>query len=305
MSVEAHHGHPVSACVRPSTGQLLPRPILHIAQSICDREYPPDGDKAARETECRTYNRPVDIRWLTAFLDFPAEQFGAEVTFWRAIAGSTVSPPRGTHREFASLEPFNGDPHLAVQRIDEGPGGIHLDIHVTDVASAAEEAIVLGANQIRADDDFLVLRSPAGFVFCLVPWHGESVRSRPIRWPGDTISIIDQVCIDLPEPHFDAELAFWTALTGRPAVRGVAPDLYRIGRTPTHAIGILLRRNADAISGPAQAFLELAATSVEDEVARHQDWGASVREVHPDRTFMADPVGRVYAITNRSPRTGD
>ncbi|NED66798.1 VOC family protein, partial [Streptomyces sp. SID10244] len=48
----------------------------------------------------------MEIRWLTAFLDFPAEQFGAEVTFWRAIAGSTVSPPRGEHREFASLEPF-------------------------------------------------------------------------------------------------------------------------------------------------------------------------------------------------------
>ena len=38
-------------------------------------------------------------------------------------ATGCVPPPRGAHREFASLEPFNGDPHLRVQRIDDGPGG--------------------------------------------------------------------------------------------------------------------------------------------------------------------------------------
>lgn len=119
------------------------------------------------------------IRWLTAFLDFPSDQFGAEVTFWRAIAGSTVSPPRGEHREFASLEPFNGDPHLRVQRIDEGPGGIHLDLHVDDLDAATDEAIRLGANTLRSslDTGWVSLTSPAGFVFCLVAWQGESVRS--------------------------------------------------------------------------------------------------------------------------------
>lgn len=63
----------------------------------------------------------MHVRWLTAFLDFPAADFGSEVTFWRAISGSTVSMPRGASKEFASLDPFNGDAHLRVQRIGSAP----------------------------------------------------------------------------------------------------------------------------------------------------------------------------------------
>ncbi len=100
---------------------------------------------------CKRHSRRrlsrVQVRWLSAFLDFPADEFGGEVTFWRAISGSTVSPPRGEHREFASLEPFHGDPHLRVQRVDEGPGGgVHLDIHTDDPHAAAEEAVGLGGD---------------------------------------------------------------------------------------------------------------------------------------------------------------
>lgn len=266
-------------------------------------------DPGAGSGRCAAWSAPrigrVDIRWLTAFLDFPAEQFGAEVTFWRAIAGSTVSPPRGAHREFASLEPFNGDPHLAVQRVDDGSGGVHLDVHVPDVPAAGQEAIALGATMIRDVDDYLIMGSPTGFVFCLVPWHGESVRSRPIRWPGDTKSIIDQICIDVPAARFDIELEFWTSVTGRPAVGLSDPNLTRIGREPRYALGVILQRTDDPPDSPTRAHLDLAATSVDHEVARHEDWGATVRERHPRWTVMSDPVGRLYCITDRNPRTGD
>jgi hypothetical protein len=250
----------------------------------------------------------VEIRWLTAFLDFPAEQFGAEVTFWRAIAGSTVSPPRGEHREFASLEPFNGDPHLRVQRVDAGPGGIHLDLHVDDPRSATAEAIALGATVVRdhAGPAYMSLASPAGFVFCLVEWQGESVRSRPIRWPGDTISIIDQVCIDIPRELHEREVAFWTRFTGMPTEPTSRPELLRLRRDHALAIGILLQRNGpDDEATVATGHLDLAATAVEDEVARHEDWGARVVEEFPTWTVMSDPVGRRYCITSRNPRTGD
>ncbi|AZG46900.1 VOC family protein [Gordonia insulae] len=249
----------------------------------------------------------MHIRWLTAFLDFPVDQFGAEVTFWRAIAGSTVSPPRGEHREFASLEPFNGDPHLRVQRVDDGPGGIHLDLHVEDPRAAAAEAIALGANVVRDDmqGDYLSLESPGGFVFCLVEWHGESERSRPIRWPGDTISIIDQVCIDVPDGLFDREVTFWAQLTARPTEPTSRPELVRLARDPALAIGLLLQRNGiDDESTFATGHLDLAATAVEDEMARHEDWGARMVERLPNWTVMADPVGRRYCITSRNPRTG-
>lgn len=248
------------------------------------------------------------IRWLTAFLDFPTDQFGGEVTFWRAIAGSTVSPPRGEHREFASLEPFNGDPHLRVQRIHEGPGGVHLDLHVDEPQSALDEVIRLGATVLRDSTDagWVSLRSPAGFVFCLVDWQGESERSRPIRWPGDTISIIDQVCIDVPHDAFDREVEFWSRITGRPTESTSRPELVRLSRDPALAVGILLQRiGRDDPAEAASGHLDLAATAVEDEVTRHEGWGARVVERFTWWTVMADPVGRRYCITSRNPRTGE
>ncbi|UCZ88508.1 MULTISPECIES: VOC family protein [unclassified Gordonia (in: high G+C Gram-positive bacteria)] len=248
----------------------------------------------------------MQVRWLSAFLDFPAEVFGSEVTFWRAISGSTVSPPRGEHREFASLEPFYGDPHLRVQRIDDGPGGVHLDIHTDDPHAATAEAQALGATLVVDAGTHLTLRSPAGFVFCLVPWEGESKRSRPIRWPGDAISIIDQLCIDIPPGMFDAEVDFWTGFTGWPTKPRGRPELVALRRDPAVTLGILLQRKQDESDNDvATAHLDIATNSVPDEVARHEDWGARAIEHFPHWTTMADPVGRRYCITSRNPRTGD
>ena len=251
------------------------------------------------------YTVRMHIRWLTAFLDFPAEQFGSEVTFWRAIAGSTASPPRGAHREFASLEPFNGDPHLRVQRIDDGPGGTHLDFHTGDPRAAATGAINLGARMIRDAGEWLTMESPGGFPFCFVRWQGESRRSRPIRWPGDTISIIDQVTLDIPATMFDQEAVFWTRLTGWTAEPTDRPEFLRLRRDPGLTIGILLQRlGSDSPARTVHAHVDLAATVVDDEVARHEGWGATVLDRHPDFTVMSDPIGRRYCITSRNPRTG-
>ncbi|MCH5642873.1 VOC family protein [Gordonia sp. ABSL49_1] len=252
----------------------------------------------------------MQVRWLSAFLDFPAEQFGPEVTFWRAIAGSTVSPPRGEHREFASLEPFFGDPHLRVQRIDDGPGGVHLDIHTDDPRTAATEALALGATSVADHGKYLTLASPGGMVFCLVPWEGEARKSRPIRWPGDAISIIDQVCIDCPRDLFDAEVLFWSQITGAATKATSRPELVALRRDPKLTLGILLQRldeparDAQGVPTRTRAHLDVATNSVADEVARHEDWGARVIVAHDRWTVMADPVGRRYCITSRNPRTG-
>src|SRR3954449_10293185 len=119
------------------------------------------------------------IRWLTAFLDRPAATFAAATAFWAAVSGSTLSPPRGPDAQFATLMPVDGDPHLRVQRVDDGPGGSHLDVHVDDVAGAADEVVAAGGAVTHTEDGLAVLRSPAGLRFCLVRDSGERVRTRP------------------------------------------------------------------------------------------------------------------------------
>ncbi|NMO04378.1 VOC family protein [Gordonia sp. TBRC 11910] len=248
----------------------------------------------------------MHIRWLTAFFDFPAPQFGDEVTFWRAIAGSTVSPPRGSNKEFASLEPFNGDPHLRVQRVNDGPGGLHLDLHVSDHRAGADECVRAGAVLTDASDPmFAALRTPAGLPFCVNEWKGEAVRSRPIRWPGASISIIDEVLITVPHKAFDAEVAFFSTVTGwtidAAPPQSDAPASTRFLRDDPLPLSVVLTPVDDEHTA---AQVSLAATSVADEVARHEDWGATVIADATTSVVMADPVGRRYRITNRNPRSG-
>ena len=129
--------------------------------------------------------------WLTAFLDLSAADHERTLAFWRAVTGYEVSLPRGGHGQFVTLLPPVGDAHLRVQRLDAGPSGIHLDVHVPDIADAADRAADLGARVRERSDDVVVLESPAGLVFCMVEEH-EQVPAPPTRWNTHS-SIVDQV----------------------------------------------------------------------------------------------------------------
>ena len=127
----------------------------------------------------------MPVRWLTVFLDFPADDFDASVAFWREVTGCGLSPLRGAEGEFATLLPASGDAYLRVQRVLEG-GGYHLDLHVdTPLEDAAAEARTLGARVLHLGPGLVIADSPGGFTFCLVQWDGESAVPGPIA-PGRT-----------------------------------------------------------------------------------------------------------------------
>jgi len=126
----------------------------------------------------------MSIRWLTVFLDFPAGSFDAGVAFWREVTGYGLSAARGAHGEFATLQPSAGDAYLRVQRIRDGAGGCHLDLHVdTETASldtVARRAQEAGALVRNAEPGLVVAESPGGFLFCLTRWDGERVVPPPL-----------------------------------------------------------------------------------------------------------------------------
>ena len=109
----------------------------------------------------------------------------------------------------------------------------------------------------------------------------------------------------MPASLFDHELTFWAQLTGQSTQATSQPELVRLQRDPRLAVGILLQRIDSAGPTSATGHVDLAANSVQQEVARHEDWGARVVERLDNWTVMADPVGRPYCITSRNPRTGD
>ncbi|AEV85211.1 hypothetical protein ACWT_4191 [Actinoplanes sp. SE50] len=231
----------------------------------------------------------MTIRWVTGFLDSPAGLAAAGERFWLAVTGSVMSPRRGGGT-FATLLPPAGDPWLRVQVVGDGPARTHLDLHVDDFAGFE----VPGARVVDRQDDVMVLRSPAGIVFCVVPWSGEKIVAL------DRSAVVDQVCLDIPDQLYEVEAAFWTALTGWARTPSGAPEFEHLTPPPTLPMKLLLQRVG---AGPAGMHLDWACTDVPGEVARHESLGATVvRRVPGDWTTLRDPAGREYCLTARPPR---
>ena len=232
----------------------------------------------------------IPVRWLTVFLDFPADSFGAGVAFWREVTGSTLSPFRGAAGEFATLLPADGDAYLRVQRVAGRSGGHHLDLHVdpalASVEQAAERAVALGAKVLHREPGLVISASPGGFTFCLVRWHGEHSVPRPVRLDGGGASRADQFWLDVPTGSFERERSFWTALTGWEG---------QGGDRSAQPVRLELRRAGldDRVTG----HLAFACADRERLAARHAAGGARILAVLPRETEMADPADRFYRLT--------
>ncbi|GKQ39791.1 VOC family protein [Streptomyces sp. A012304] len=239
------------------------------------------------------------IRWTYAFVDRPAEGFERACAFWTAVTDTRLSEPRGDKGEFTTLLPQGADACVKAQAVADGPGGAHLDLCVEDVPAFVASALGLGARTAAAHDGWTVLRSPAGQLFCVVPWHGEAVRPSVVAG-----SRLDQVCVDVPPSGYDAEVAFWSALlpqwTSRP---GALPEFHVLAPPPGLPMRVLLQRLDD--ERPVRAHLDLACGPDIDAVrAHHERLGARVEAVRSQWTVLRDPAGGLYCLTGRDPRTG-
>ena len=239
--------------------------------------------------------------WISAFLDLPATSFGPATRFWSEVTGYRLSEPRGAHREFATLVPPQGDDFLRVQRVQDGAGGLHLDLHVADPRACAEAATALGASEV-ADLGHVVMRSPGGFTFCFVT-HVAGARPAPLVHDDGTASIVDQVCLDMPAAAYDEECAFWAAVTGQEHVDVASPEFSRLVRPAGQPLQLLLQR-LDEPNGRVRAHLDLAADDRATEVRRHVLLGARFDAEGRGWTVLRDPAGAAYCITGRRPATG-
>lgn len=243
----------------------------------------------------------AELLWMTAFLDLPGARFDAATTFWRAVTGSGLSSPRGEHDEFATLVPRDGDPYLKVQRIADGPGGIHLDLHTDDVPGYVEQASSLGA-RVTWSGDHVVMASPGGYTFCVVPLPPGSAVPSCVPWWGGS-SIVDQVCLDIPGAQHDTETTFWKELTGWEHASGRFPEFGSLERPAGQPLRLLLQR-LDSDDGPVRAHLDLSSADRVAEVVRHRSLDAELVREAGHWTVLRDPAGLEYCVTDRDPVTG-
>ncbi|MDH2415215.1 VOC family protein [Nocardioides sp. CER19] len=236
--------------------------------------------------------------WLTIFLDLPAARHDAGTRFWLAATGYGLSATRGDHDEFATLVPPVGDAHLKLQRTDGATPGVHLDLHVADLDGAVAHAVALGA-ELVARPGHAVLRSPAGFVFCLVG-EERAEATPPADW-GTHRSRVDQLTIDVAPDAWDAEAAFWSGLTGWPVHRGSSPEFARLGTPSELPVRILLQRLDE---GETHGHVDIATDDRGQEVERLTARGADQTRWHEHWTVMTGPDGSTFCVTERRPDTG-
>lgn len=248
----------------------------------------------------------MSLRWMSIFFDFPAGSFDAGVAFWREVTGYGLSAARGAHGEFATLLPPAGDAYLRVQRIRDGAGGCHLDLHVDAAAepldAAAARARTAGAVIRHREDRLVVAHSPGGFPFCLVVWDGERAVPPPLAGGGGGASRVDSLCLDVPPDDFGREVAFWAALTGQPAGPAPVPGYAILSRPAGWPARLLLqRRDSTAPGDRTSAHVDFGCT---DTAARdrHVALGARVTGVQEYWTVLADPAGREYCLVGRDPK---
>ncbi|MEZ3177777.1 VOC family protein [Streptomyces pimonensis] len=240
----------------------------------------------------------MNVRWTYAFIDRPASGADRAGGFWAAVTGTRPSGPSGDSEEFVTLRADGADACVGVQRIVSGPGGAHLDFSVDDMPGFVANALRLGAETAGEHEGWAVLRSPAGQLFCAVPWHGESVRP-----PVAHGSRLDQVCLALPPSGYDAEVVFWSGLLpGWEAVAGSLPGFHVVRPPAGLPVRVLLQRLAE--EQPAFAHPDLACADVDATRARHEELGAVCVAVFDRWTVMRDPAGGAYRLTDRDPQTG-
>ena len=232
--------------------------------------------------------------WIQVFLDIPATDVEPAVEFWSAVTGWSSSERRGEDGQFLTLLPAAGSAYVKVQAVD-GAAGIHLDLDSVDRPAAVARAAGLGATHAWTYQDVEVMRSPGGFTFCHTLVEGTPALVR------DGSTVLDQVCLDVPSAHWDEEVAFWAALTGREPQVGALPTFVRL--VEDGRLRLLLQR-LDEPDGPVRAHLDLATAHRAADTDRHVALGAVVRGVHDFWTVLTAPGGQVYCLTDRDPATG-
>jgi hypothetical protein len=115
-------------------------------------------------------------------IDVPAADHDRELAFWRAASGQPLAQ-FDRHPEYHGAELHGQQFWLLMQRLDEGNGRVHLDIHTDDLEAEVARLEGLGAERVQQVNSWWVLRDPAGLLFCVIPDRAGSLDdSNAQRW---------------------------------------------------------------------------------------------------------------------------
>ena len=105
---------------------------------------------------------------LTAVLvDVPEADHERTAAFWSAALGK----PGKTYEkfpEYVAFEEVTPGIEFMVQRTPDPGPRVHLDLETDDVEAEVARLTALGAEQVARHHSWVVMKDPAGAVFCVV-----------------------------------------------------------------------------------------------------------------------------------------
>jgi hypothetical protein len=115
----------------------------------------------------------------TIVIDVPSAVHDRARDFWSSALAA--SPRRGiNYPEYHVLEHPAAAGPVMVQDIGASPARFHLDIETDDVPAELARLVAAGATEVERHDDWVVLRDPAGLLFCLVPADSEDFADKAV-----------------------------------------------------------------------------------------------------------------------------
>jgi hypothetical protein len=240
------------------------------------------------------------LEWIHVLLDVPASHDPKASPFWAQATGWQVGDPWAEHPELASFEPSDGTAYLHRQLIDGDPR-VHLDLAVHDHRQAAPRLVDAGAAVVTETAEWIVMSSPGGLPFCLVPHRFGNTRPAARTWPGGHRSRLVQACIDSPPGLHDPEVDFWRRITGWRWSASSGPEFAGTLSPPRSGPIQLLLQRLDADAPSTRAHLDLGTDDIEAEASRLIELGAS--RLWPGLSWIAlrDPAGLPFCVTGNSP----
>jgi hypothetical protein len=103
-----------------------------------------------------------------AVVDVPPADHGRELLFWQEATGQRLVQNE-RHREYHGARLPGQEFGLLLQRLDQGPARVHLDVHTDDLEAEVARLEGLGAERVAQVHSWWVLRDPAGLPFCVIP----------------------------------------------------------------------------------------------------------------------------------------
>jgi predicted enzyme related to lactoylglutathione lyase len=115
-------------------------------------------------------------------IDVPEEDHDQGLAFWQAATGQELTRVERHPEYHGALLPHQRI-GLLVQRLGQGPARVHLDFHTDDVEAEAARLEKLGATREQREQDWQVMRDPAGLLFCVVKARAGSLNDdNAQRW---------------------------------------------------------------------------------------------------------------------------